>query len=279
MKYTTSAAIAALLTIGSSQAAVTANFTGSTADTTVIVPTAPGGVTTGTNLSNGTSGGTWATPTASSTLTNESALVSSGTQNGMIGNWLLLGVTGNDTAHLSEAALTVTAPAAVTGTTIAMDVNAIGAGGQNGGILITGWSAGGRASGTALFQASIGVGGIWGQRDLHTLTTLDTAPGSLDNNNLWGATNGNSINLTFNLSDFASGYSITGNDVSSNPFDISGSYFTDIDSLDLAVIEFRSLGSKAGLGLDNLSITAVPEPSSTALLGLGGLALILRRRK
>ncbi len=28
-----------------------------------------------------------------------------------------------------------------------------------------------------------------------------------------------------------------------------------------------------------LSITAVPEPSSTALLGLGGLALILRRRK
>lgn len=32
--------------------------------------------------------------------------------------------------------------------------------------------------------------------------------------------------------------------------------------------------------IDNLSLsTAVPEPSSTALLGLGGLALILRRRK
>ena len=29
----------------------------------------------------------------------------------------------------------------------------------------------------------------------------------------------------------------------------------------------------------SLTITAVPEPSSTALLGLGGLALILRRRK
>ena len=29
----------------------------------------------------------------------------------------------------------------------------------------------------------------------------------------------------------------------------------------------------------NLTITAVPEPSSAALLGLGGLALILRRRK
>ncbi len=31
--------------------------------------------------------------------------------------------------------------------------------------------------------------------------------------------------------------------------------------------------------LDNVSVTAVPEPSSAALLGLGGLALILRRRK
>jgi len=31
--------------------------------------------------------------------------------------------------------------------------------------------------------------------------------------------------------------------------------------------------------LDNLQVAAVPEPSSVALLGLGGLALILRRRK
>lgn len=31
--------------------------------------------------------------------------------------------------------------------------------------------------------------------------------------------------------------------------------------------------------IDNVSVTAVPEPSSTALLGLGGIALILRRRK
>ena len=31
--------------------------------------------------------------------------------------------------------------------------------------------------------------------------------------------------------------------------------------------------------IENLSVTAVPEPSSTALLGLGGLALVLRRKR
>ena len=30
---------------------------------------------------------------------------------------------------------------------------------------------------------------------------------------------------------------------------------------------------------DTISIALVPEPTTTALLGLGGLALILRRRK
>lgn len=41
-------------------------------------------------------------------------------------------------------------------------------------------------------------------------------------------------------------------------------------------------GNRVGLGevqFDGVAASAVPEPSSTALLGLGGLALILRRRK
>jgi len=32
-------------------------------------------------------------------------------------------------------------------------------------------------------------------------------------------------------------------------------------------------------GGDTIQFTAVPEPSSTALLGLGGLALLMRRRR
>ena len=53
---------------------------------------------------------------------------------------------------------------------------------------------------------------------------------------------------------------------------------------DLAYLEFRgqsggSNGTDGGMLLDNISVASVPEPSTTALLGLGGLALILRRRK
>ena len=53
---------------------------------------------------------------------------------------------------------------------------------------------------------------------------------------------------------------------------------------DVAASYGKNIGVKLGTidgwtGFDNVRLDVVPEPSSTALLGLGGLALILRRKK
>lgn len=50
---------------------------------------------------------------------------------------------------------------------------------------------------------------------------------------------------------------------------------------DHAYLKLQRTGTGAFLFMDDISVQGVPipEPSSTALLGLGGLALILRRRK
>jgi hypothetical protein len=56
---------------------------------------------------------------------------------------------------------------------------------------------------------------------------------------------------------------------------------SDIDTLSLTRQRRPTYDEiRVGSSLDDvLGLTAVPEPSSTALIGLGGLALILRRRK
>ncbi|NWK56557.1 PEP-CTERM sorting domain-containing protein [Verrucomicrobiaceae bacterium N1E253] len=51
-------------------------------------------------------------------------------------------------------------------------------------------------------------------------------------------------------------------------------------SLDQLYLSFKNrAGTTAQLHFDDVTVTVIPEPSSSALLGLGGLALILRRRK
>lgn len=65
----------------------------------------------------------------------------------------------------------------------------------------------------------------------------------------------------------------------------SASYLTaGLDNGEELFIRIRSTDPQAGLNsveqtLIDSVVVSVPEPSSTALLGLGGLALILRRRK
>lgn len=45
------------------------------------------------------------------------------------------------------------------------------------------------------------------------------------------------------------------------------------------VLDSSEISQVYNNGLNGLAVTAVPEPSASALIGLGGLALILRRRK
>ena len=70
----------------------------------------------------------------------------------------------------------------------------------------------------------------------------------------------------------------------SQTYDISGFggggfSIADVSNV-LAVFAVNAAAAGDGaISIDNFNMTAVPEPSSTALLGLGGLALALRRRR
>ena len=79
---------------------------------------------------------------------------------------------------------------------------------------------------------------------------------------------------------------ITGASASSNTIvrtDANGGQYHSFTAVAPTLAGLITIDSSHGAGtnpvLNAVLITAVPEPSSTALLGLGGLALILRRRK
>ncbi|MGJ8657036.1 MAG: PEP-CTERM sorting domain-containing protein [Akkermansiaceae bacterium] len=90
--------------------------------------------------------------------------------------------------------------------------------------------------------------------------------------------NGNGA--TYELTISSDGWVITGDGSFRDPFTTNslatydGSTFTE-----LSYVKITGESAAAGGYFDNISINAIPEPSSTALLGLGGLSLILRRRK
>ena len=82
-------------------------------------------------------------------------------------------------------------------------------------------------------------------------------------------------------SNYETGWTIAGSPRQVSDATASGGYisFTDLTSSanTLTITLDREL--KNHLAVSQLQLTAVPEPSSTALLGLGGLAFALRRRR
>jgi hypothetical protein len=106
-----------------------------------------------------------------------------------------------------------------------------------------------------------GADGLFFNNDAGSLTALSTAQGDITT-----ATQTFSMTIT----DTTWSYSLNGATATTgtHTFDTSRSYrFT------------AHAQSNSGATFDNITISAIPEPSSTALLGLGGLALMLRRRR
>ena len=116
-----------------------------------------------------------------------------------------------------------------------------------------------------------------------------------DFNNQWGSAPFKGFaGPEYNISGGGVGGSNTANAVTSfvggtsgsfsQTYDISGFGVGDFSIADvsnvLAVFTVNAAAAGDGaISIDNFNMTAVPEPSSTALLGLGGLALMLRRKR
>lgn len=170
-------------------------------------------------------------------------------------------------------------------TTVIVDTWAGDIGGDNTGIDFVGVTgltiAGGEAiTGVTLVGNNFGDGGWFGTNgDATTASAIaPTIQISSDGGITWSDLTGVSDTYTADVNTVGSG----GGEYTST-FSFAG--VTGVDALRLVGTTGGNAGGDANgfIGIRELQINtsavAVPEPSSAALLGLGGIALILRRRK
>ena len=156
------------------------------------------------------------------------------------------------------------------------------------------------ASGTGTFTGTAGAGDFSGFHQAGQTLSQDgsfTDAGTAGTFNITGLTDGNTYRVQALVFDGRG--PTAGRTVSFDGFD-QGAYANGVDGVtwgsgllvtgtfvaDAATQNFTVEGfngaTSTGAQLNAVTVfetTAVPEPSSTALLGLGGLALIMRRRK
>ena len=139
--------------------------------------------------------------------------------------------------------------------------------------------------------SSAGAGASTPATATGTWTFTNLAAGQYDVATTFRANGASNVRHTVNGAEFfvdqstqpsvSDGPSFTTNYVGQRAHDYN---FITIDSVTVAeggsiTVTLDNSNTAQTLAMDTVGITPVPEPTTTALLGLGGLALILRRRK
>jgi hypothetical protein len=275
MKHFALFALVGLIAAAAPAATVfTADFTGSTAETTAPYDGTP---TTAANLDNGTTGGSWSAVSTTSAVDNATVTVyNDAAGSKMTENYLLIGIypssaAGNDSTHVSTATLNLNTAATLAGATISMDVIRLGGGGQNGDIWLDLYDGT-----TQVLRLSYGNDGGTGRGTVNHWSAVGGTRTALTSEDLVWEGFVQEETVAWNLASSSFTVGTTDTDlVLSSALD----YFSGVTSTTFDKIVFSAEKSKATWGIDNITVSEVPEPATMSLLALGGVAMLRRRKK
>ena len=137
-------------------------------------------------------------------------------------------------------------------------------------------------------DAGKNIGITWGGKDA-TNIRIRTSGTTGGKNATINSNSGTSLKLKLvadlDTGNFKSFYDLgDGNGYVDNTGNAGANGITSLDDVNLSVgvqagTTWATDSNPDNAEIDSITLTVVPEPSSTALLGLGGLALLFRRRK